>query len=241
MGGFLLHLANTPPPYNDEVAKATVGLREELAQQNTKTAELRGGFAVLTTVIKRKKIKSFEELAQKDKEIKQVLVELAQQTEPMQMNGKNIALFGQTSTGKSTMVNALLGQNLAETTMKIKAYPGTHYTLWDVPVENDEVSYLSMEYISFFKGLTRRLVLIQATVKENSSMMKLLDELNLGYDIVFNKFDKVDVEEQPLVKAQIEKEIKELGLRKVGKVFFVSAKNTKMFDDWRVMVDHLIR
>ena len=198
----------------------------------------------MNTEVKRKKIDSFEELAKQDNEAKKVLIELAQQTAPAKLQGVNVALFGQTSTGKSTMLNALLGQNLAETgvgetTMKIKAYPGTGFTLWDVPGRNDEVSYLSMEYISFFKGLTRRLVLIQATVKENSSMMKLLDELNLGYDIVFNKFDKVDVEEQPLVKAQIEKEIKELGLRKVGKVYFVSAKNTKMFDDWRVMVDHL--
>ena len=57
-----------------------------------------------------------------------------------------------------------------------------------------------MEYISFFKGLTRRLILIQATVKENSSLMKLLDELDLKYDIVFNKFDKVDEEEQAVLK-----------------------------------------
>ena len=219
-------------------------LREELARQREATAELRGRFAALNTEVKRKKIDSFEELAQQDNEAKKVLIELAQQTAPVKMEGVNVALFGQTSTGKSTMLNALLGQNLAETgagevTMKIKAYPGTRYTLWDVPGRNDEVSYLSMEYISFFKGLTRRLILIQATVRENSSMMKLLDELDLGYDIVFNKFDKVDAEEQPIVKAQVEKQIKELGLRKVGKVFFVSSKNTKMFDDWLKMVDRL--
>ena len=200
-----------------------------MARQREETAELRGRFAVLNTEVKRKKIESFEELAQQDKEAKKVLIDLAQQTAPAKLQGVNVALFGQTSTGKSTMLNALLGQNLAETgvgetTTKIKAYPGTGYTLWDVPGRNDEVSYLSMEYISFFKGLTRRLVLIQATVKENSSMMKLLDELNLGYDIVFNKFDKVDVEEQPLVKAQVDKQIKELGLRKVGDGVFRKCK-----------------
>ena len=90
-----------------------------------------------------------------------------------------------------------------------------------------------MEYVSFFKGLTRRLILITATVKENSSMMKLLDELGLKYSIVFNKFDKVEEEEQSLVKEQIQKEIKDLGLKHVDKVYFVSAKNIKMFDDWR--------
>ena len=215
-----------------------------MARHREETTELRERLAALNTEVKRKKIESFEELAQQDNEAKKILIELAQQTAPVKLQGVNVALFGRTSTGKSTMVNALLGKDLAETgvgetTMKIKAYPGTGYTLWDVPGRNDEVSYLSMEYISFFKGLTRRLILIQTTVKENSSMMKLLDELNLGYDIVFNKFDRVDVEEQPLVKVQIEKEIKELGLRKAGKVYFVSAKNTKMFDDWITMVHHL--
>ena len=200
--------------------------------------------AALNTEIKRKKIESFEELAQQDKEAKKVLIDLAQQTAPVKMEGLNVALFGQTSTGKSTMLNALLGQNLAETgvgetTTKIKAYPGTGYTLWDTAGRVDIESYLSTEYVSFFKGLTHRLILIQATVKENTNLMKLLDALNLEYDIVFNKFEKVDADEQPLVKAQIHKEIKELGLQEVGKVYFVSARKLKMFDDWIKMVDHL--
>jgi GTP-binding protein EngB required for normal cell division len=140
------------------------------------------------------------------------------------------------------MLNALLGQKVAETgvgetTTKITAYNGTAYTLWDVPGRNDEVSYLSMEYISFFKGLSRRLILIQATVKENSSMMKLLDEIGLRYDIVFNKFDKVEPEEQTGVKKQILSEVEKIGLRGVNKIYFVSAKNPKMFDDWLIMVD----
>ena len=228
---------------NEEDAREAARLREELARQREETAELRGRFAVLTSDLKQQKIETFEELAKQDKEAKKVLIELAQETAPAKMEGFNVALFGLTSTGKSTMLNALLGQSLAatgvgETTQEIKAYPGTGYTLWDVPGRNDEVSYLSMEYVSFFKGLSRRLILISATVKENSSMMKLLDELQLGYDIVFNKFDKVDAEEQPLVKQQIKKEIQTLGLQNVRKVYFVSAKNPKMFDDWRDMVNH---
>ena len=90
-----------------------------------------------------------------------------------------------------------------ETTVKITAYPGTGYILWDIPGRNDELSYLSMEYVSFFKGLTKRVIVIQATVKENSSIMKLLDELDLEYDIVFNKFDAVSDDKQPLLREQI--------------------------------------
>ncbi|CAF3664869.1 unnamed protein product [Rotaria sp. Silwood1] len=160
------------------------------------------------------------------------------------MEGFNVGLFGLTSTGKSTMLNALLNQQVAdtgvgETTTKITPYNGTKFTLWDVPGRNDEVSYLSMEYISFFKGLSRRLILIQATVKENSSMMKLLDEIGLDYDIVFNKFDKVEPEEQEEVKNQIKSEIKKLDLKGGKRVYFVSAKNPKMFNDWLTMVHAL--
>jgi small GTP-binding protein len=215
-----------------------------VAKYREQHAELLKRFAELNTTLKRKKIETFEELQNQDQEAKKVLVRLAQETAPSKMQGINIALFGQTSTGKSTMLNALLGQNVAatgvgETTKEIKAYPGTGFTLWDVPGRNDEVSYLSMEYVAFFKGLTRRVILIQATVKENSSIMKLLDELGLQYDIVFNKFDKAETEEeQAQLKKVIRTEIQEIGLRRVGKVYFVSAKNPKMFDDWRDMVHH---
>jgi small GTP-binding protein len=164
----------------------------------------------------------------------------------MPLEGSNVGLFGLTSTGKSTMLNALLGQKVAdtgvgETTTKITPYKGTRFTLWDVPGRNDEVSYLSMKYISFFKGLSRRLILIQATVRENSSMIKLLDEVGLRYDIVFNKFDKVEEDEQNEIKKQIRSEVEKLGLRGVNKIYFVSAKNPQMFDDWLLMVDNLTK
>ena len=233
-----------PPPRNEEDVRDAARLREELAKQREETAELRARFAALTSDLKRNKIGTFEELSNYDNRARKALVHLAQETAPAKLSGFNVALFGLTSTGKSTMLNALLGQNLAETgvgetTQKIKAYPGTGYTLWDVPGRNDELSYLSMEYVSFFKGLSKRLILIQATVKENLSLMKLLDELQLEYDIVFNKFDKVDDEDQQSVKEQIKREIASFGLQKASKVYFVSARNPKMFDDWHEMVNHL--
>ncbi|CAF4495984.1 unnamed protein product, partial [Rotaria sp. Silwood2] len=228
---------------SDDSAEAT-RLREELAHYRQQHAELLARFDSLSKTLQREKIESFDDLEKQDKEAKKVLITLAQQTKPVQMEGINIGLFGLTSTGKSTMLNALLGQKVAdtgvgETTTKIKPYNGTKFILWDVPGRNDEVSYLSMEYISFFKGLSRRLILIQSTVKENSSMMKLLDEIGLHYDIVFNKFDKVEPEEQEAVKNQIQSEIKKIGLKGVDKLYFVSAKNPKMFDDWLAMVNAL--
>ncbi|CAF4371078.1 unnamed protein product, partial [Rotaria sp. Silwood2] len=219
-------------------------LRAEATQYRERHAQLLEQYEKLNEEMKRKKIDSFETLAEHDKDAMKVFIELARSTEPIPLDGTNIGLFGLTSTGKSTMLNALLGQKVAgtgvgETTTKIKPYNGTKFVLWDVPGRNDEVSYFSMEYISFFKGLSRRLILIQATVRENSSMMKLLDEIGLHYDIVFNKFDKVEPEEQEAVKNQIQSEIKIIGLKRVDKVYFVSSKCPNIFPDWMVMINHL--
>jgi small GTP-binding protein len=224
----------------------TAELRKELTKYREEHSQLISRFDELTQQLKKKKIKTFEDLAEQDQQAKRALVQLAQTTEPVKMQGSNVGFFGLTSTGKSTMLNALLGQKVAETgvgetTTKITPYKGTRFTLWDVPGRNDEVSYLSMKYISFFKGLSRRLILIQATVRENSSMIKLLDEVGLRYDIVFNKFDKVEEDEQNEIKKQIRSEVEKLGLRGVNKIYFVSAKNPQMFDDWLLMVDNLTK
>jgi small GTP-binding protein len=229
---------------NPRETEEDAALRAEVVQYSEEHSQLYASFQKLSEELKRKKIDSFEALAEYDKEAMKVLIELARLTQPMPLEGSNVGLFGLTSTGKSTMLNALLGQKVAETgagetTTKITPYKGRKFTLWDVPGRNDEVSYLSMEYISFFKGLSRRLILIQATVRENSSMMKLLDELGLLYDIVFNKFDKVGKEEQDEVKKQIRSEVEKVGLKGVDNIFFVSAKHPDMFPDWMAMIKYL--
>ncbi|CAF3943419.1 unnamed protein product [Rotaria sp. Silwood1] len=191
-----------------------------------------------------KKIDSFKALTKHDKKAAKLLIELARLTEAVTLEGINIGTFGLTSTGKSTLLNSLLGEKktetgAGETTSQVTAYSSKQFTLWDAPGRNDETVYMTMEYISFFKGLTRRLILIQSSIKENSSMMKLLDEIDLSYDIVMNKFDLVDEDERQKLQNQIQREIETLELKRVNKVFFVSAKHPTMFPDWDVMIDYL--
>jgi GTP-binding protein EngB required for normal cell division len=162
------------------------------------------------------------------------------------MERTNVGFFGVTSTGKSTMINTLLGRRAADTglggmTTKITPYKGTCFTLWDSPGQNETVLYFSMEYISFFKSLSRRLILIQRTVKENTFMMRLFDRIGLHYDIVVNKFDQVDQYDQAQFKRQIEYEIATLRLKGVRRLYFVSAMHPQMFNDWLVMVDDLTK
>jgi GTPase Era involved in 16S rRNA processing len=142
------------------------------------------------------------------------------------------------------MVNSLLGKKVAdvgvgETTKEMIAYHGTQYILWDTPGRNDELTYSNKKYISFVKGLKRRLILIQYTIKENLNLMRLLDDLGLGYDIIINKFDDVDEDERSKFQRQIQREITSSGLKQKKNVFFLSAQNPKMFSDWLRMVDYL--
>ena len=228
------------PDESSEVA----GLRKELDRYKEQFAGLMSRFETLIKEIRKTKIETFEELATQDEERMRALIALANQTTPIELKGKNIGLFGQTSTGKSTMLNALLKKEVAatgpgETTQEITPYNHEKFTLWDVPGRNDEVSYFSMEYISFFKGLTHRLILIQSTVKENSSMMKLLDAIELDYDIVFNKFDLVKEKDRETLQEQIKSEVKRLGLKRVKNLFFVSSENPSMFSDWQMMTTYI--
>ena len=76
-------------------------------------------------------------------------------------------------------------------------------------------------------------------MKENTSLMKLLDEIGVSYDIVFNKFDQIDEEEREGLKTKIHSEI-QTELKRVNKVYFISAKFPDKFTDWCTMVNDLI-
>jgi small GTP-binding protein len=164
----------------------------------------------------------------------------------MPMDGRNFGFFGLTSTGKSTIINKLLGKEVAEvgageTTTRIQPYEGQGYRLFDIPGRNDDMSYFSMEYISFWKGLTARLVVITVTVKEMTKVFRLLDAIDLKYDIIVNKFDTVPLEERDKFKAKIQDEVSKSGLKGVNHIWYVSAENLKQFPDWLNMVDYLTK
>jgi GTP-binding protein EngB required for normal cell division len=162
------------------------------------------------------------------------------------MDGRNFGFFGLTSTGKSTIINKLIGKDVAavgagETTTQIQPYEGQGYRLYDIPGRNDDMTYFSMEYISFWKGLTARLVVITATIKEMTKVFRLLDAINLKYDIIVNKFDTVPLEERDKFKAKIQDEVMKCDLKGVNNIWFLSAENLKQFSDWINMVDYLTK
>ena len=201
-------------------------------------------FIELSEQIERQRITSYEDLQKVDQHAAESLIKLASNTEPFRLGERSFGFFGLTSTGKSTMINKLIGFDLAETgagetTTEIQPYDGQGYRLYDIPGRNDDQSYFTMEYIAFWKGLTGRLVLITATIKEMTKVFRLLDALNLRYDIVVNKFDTVPLEERQEFKRKIDQQIRECHLQGVDHVWYVSALNPQQFPHWLVMVDSL--
>ncbi|CAF1586607.1 unnamed protein product [Rotaria magnacalcarata] len=220
---------------------AAMKLLQEFQLQNV---HLLQEFEKLRQDIEDQKIESFEDLQQYDQKGAEALVKLATQTTPLQMQGRNIGFFGLTSTGKSTMINKLLDREVAktgagETTTKIEPYDGKGYRLYDIPGRNDDTTYFSMEYVAFWKGLTARVVLLSTSMKEMTKVFRLLDAINLKYDIVVNKFDLIKQDERENFKAQIKQEIIQCGLKGVNNVWFVSSQNPRQFPDWMTMVDYL--
>ncbi|CAF1062638.1 unnamed protein product [Adineta steineri] len=228
----------------EEMQRKEEAQKEKDREADAQYKKLHERMVELLEKLEKKKLTSFDAIADNDKEAKGAISKLAKEAKPLGLEGNNIALFGVTSAGKSTMLNKLYGKKVAETgigetTLEIQSYAAKGFTLWDIPGKNDEVSYMSMQYMSFFKGLTHRIILVTYTVKENSSMMKLLDAIGLDYDIVVNKMDQIDDEEEPRFREEIQKEVQRLGLKGIGRIFYVSAKFPAQFPDWLAMVDYL--
>jgi hypothetical protein len=118
-----------------------------------------------------------------------------------------------------------------EITTERKPYEGEHFILYDMPGRNDDVSYFTLDNIAFLKGLTKRVILIKDTVKEMTAVLRVLDDLNLSYDIVFNDFEGTSEEELRALKEQVAEQTSKADLKKIDHIWFVDAKNLKRLPD----------
>ena len=190
------------------------------------------------------KITNFDDLRKKDATAFDAMVELAKEAKPVPMEGNHIAIFGVVARGKSTFVNSTIGRKVAETgkgetTTKLAAYPGHGFTMWDVPGRNDNLSYFTLEYIGFWKGLRHRVILVTDTVKEMTTVCRLMDELSLEYTIVVNRLQFADEEEESTeqrqkFEQQIKDEVVSLELKCArDRVYFISARTPAKYpEDW---------
>ncbi|CAF3308844.1 unnamed protein product [Rotaria sp. Silwood2] len=219
--------------------------QEELERAKIEQEQLRLAIEALEEELNNKeKLETENDLDQYQERTIEEFYALAKEVPSLTLTGRNIGFFGITSIGKSSMINTLLGAKLAavgigETTKEITPYDGLDYRLYDFPGKNDDMSSFNKSYIALLKGLTHRMVLIGATLKEMSKLLCLLDVLNLNYDIVINKFDSIEVEERESFLSQILEEIQDGQFKGVHNVWCVSARNPEQFPGWLEMMNYL--
>ena len=184
-------------------------------------------------------------LDQLDSERFDRILELCRQCLPLRLPGVNIGLLGNTSVGKSSIINASVGREICETgmgqvTMEPRPYnmPNSELVFWDLPGKNDDISYLRAPYISCMKSMAFIGVVITATVSEVSSLIKMLQTLGIPYHIIVNKIDQArNAEQLARFRAQVDREVAGLGNCFRG-VFYVSAEDVRL-GDWTRLMDRI--
>jgi small GTP-binding protein len=227
---------------------AVLTLIEQMTQQNKQYAEQfrlsEERFNVLIASMQEKDITSFAELEEKDAKLAEKLIQLAQSAPTLQMTGKNYGFFGDTGSGKSTMLNTLIDKpglaptGYGETTTEITPYDGVNFRVWDIPGSNDEINYLTLSYISCIKGLTKRGIIVINTIKEQTKLIHLLQKLNLSFFIIVNKIDHVQPDELEHFQKRIRNERDQFCAG--ANVYFVTAKNkTACKTEWKKLLEEL--
>jgi len=146
-------------------------------------------------------------------------------------------LLGRSGSGKSTLINAILGKQVAatgycSTTKDYNCYSENQTVLIDSPGISDETDFLNLKNISFIKGLSQRLIVVNhSPFREMSSVIRILDHISLSYTIVVNKCDECPIEELELFYTAVLEEHKE-NCAEDSPIFFVSAANTDFHKDW---------
>ena len=135
----------------------------------------------------------------------------------------------------------------AETTIEPASYlsnMGAGFTLWDMPGKNDDLSYFSLQYFGFWKGLTHRVIIIQHDLKEMTTVLQLMEAITLSYTVVVNRRTLEDdsCEKKRLFVDQLQRELKELNPQHANKrVYCIHAKKTERYeDDWLSLMTLLI-
>ena len=171
----------------------------------------------LMDTVNKQKITSLSQLVDKERQTFEAVVSICQQEPAMRLEGNNVGFFGIVSTGKSSLINTLAGEDVAETgigetTLKYEYYQRIGITYWDCPGKHDNLNYLTADYISLIKGLSQRVIVVDITLKHITGLIRLLQRLGLSFVLVINKYDVIDAAsatDKAKFEATIAKEIAE--------------------------------
>ncbi|CAF0926115.1 unnamed protein product [Adineta ricciae] len=174
-----------------------------------------------------------------------ILVPMATVTPSRSLAGPSIGIIGRLGTGKSTLINTLLGRNVAkvgvgEVTKQTQSYKAKDFYIYDTPGLDDISTNFTKDNISFWKGLNIRIVVITTSVTELAQILRLFDDIGLSYDLVVNKMDLVESKSQQIFKIYIRDQIRIHRLKCLRNVWFVNALNPAQYPDWQELITYIM-
>jgi GTP-binding protein EngB required for normal cell division len=192
-------------------------------------------------------LNNISELNEKEYQRFKKILKLCSQLPSYPIKGKNIAFFGPTGVGKSSLINACVGEDVCEvgdceTTQEIKPYKNklSDVCYWDIPGKTDEINYFNATFIGLLKSMSFIGIVVNRSYTQCSQLMALLNELKIPFYIIVNKCD--DLEDFEGFKKKLKINFDELNKKYENtgksKLFFennnipiyISTKKKKMFD-----------
>jgi len=239
--------ASTNSQKMEEVNKA---LEEEKNKRETfekETADLKATLENTTDPTQYAKVK------------KECFDKFLQKLDPSLFNGKlyaldgkkHIGMYGSISTGKSSLINALFGQDLCqvgvgETTTEVKKIGEiSNLVIWDLPGNSTHFNFLIFEQIAFLKSLSKICLVVQSSLNDPfyHDILKICARIQQPVVIIINKIDLVDEVDRSPLQLQIKRELV-AHYGKEAPIFMISAKNQVRgvlgYCEWQQMQDALV-
>jgi small GTP-binding protein len=220
---------------------------KEIEQYQIKIKDTEEKMNELMEEMKKNEINTFDDLKNHDEKVFNRIIQLCLDLPPIPIQGINIGYFGLTGVGKSSLINACIGEDVCkvgetETTKVEKPYRkiNSKITYWDLPGQTDEINYMNTTFIGLLKSLKFVGVVITRSYTQSSSLMRLLQKIGVKYHVIVNQVDKsndLNVFKEKLKENFVilnEKYLKEkkevLKFENNSTPLFVSTKNVNKFD-----------
>lgn len=165
-------------------------------------------------------------------------VRFSNQYDSPKIPGTSVVILGRSGSGKSSLINILAQKQVApigyaNTTKELTCYHENDLTLFDTKGVSDDHTFKTLKDVNFLKQMSHRILVINHTLREVSTLVQMFECLYLSFSVVVTKCDLVPAEEANRFPSAVLEEIEEMVDSPV-KVIFIN-KNSMTNDNINVL------